>query len=215
MQYISFFTATILNWKHLLLDDLYKDIIISSMKFLVSDKRTVIYAFVIMPNHIHVVWNIANDRKKEDVQRDFLKYTAQKMKLKLKDEDPEKLKTFFVGARDRKYQFWERNPLTSRLPSEELIVQKIIFFVVGDASLNTNNGGDPSTTIKYSIPNDANTTLNVYDALGQLIATLVNRYQIAGEYETTFIGENYPSGVYFYVLESGDFVSTKKMVLIK
>ncbi len=39
--------------------------------------------------------------------------------------DPEKLKSFYVGAKDRKYQFWERNPLTSRLPSEELIVQKI------------------------------------------------------------------------------------------
>ncbi len=125
MQYISFFTATILNWKHLLLDDRYKDIIISSMKFLVDEKRTAIYAFVIMPNHIHLVWKIANNCKKEDVQRDFLKYTAQKMKLKLKDENPEKLKSFYVGAKDRKYQFWERNPLTSRLPSEELIVQKI------------------------------------------------------------------------------------------
>ena len=125
MQYISFFTATILNWKHLLLDDRYKDIIISSMKFLVADERAAIYAFVIMPNHIHLVWKITNDRKKEDVQRDFLKYTAQKMKLKLKDEDPDKLKSFYVGARDREYQIWERKPLTSRLPTEEIIVQKI------------------------------------------------------------------------------------------
>ncbi len=125
MHYISFFTATILNWKPLLLDGHYKDIVISSMKFLVEDKRTEIYAFVIMPNHIHLVWKIANDLKKDDVQRDFLKYTAQKMKLKLKNEGPERLKSFYVGAKDRKYQFWERNPLTSRLPSEELIVQKI------------------------------------------------------------------------------------------
>ena len=125
MQYISFFTATILNWNHLLLDDRYKDIIISSMKFLVADERAAIYAFVIMPNHIHLVWKIANDRKKEDVQRDFLKYTAQKMKLKLKDEDPDKLKPYYVGAKDREYQLWERKPLTSRLPTEEIIVQKI------------------------------------------------------------------------------------------
>lgn len=125
MQYISFFTATILNWKHLLLDDHYKDIIISSMKYLVADKRTVIYAFVIMPNHIYLIWKIANDRKKEDVQRDFLKYTAQNIKLKLSKEKPEDLKHFYVGAKDRKYQIWERNPLTSRLPSEEIIVQKV------------------------------------------------------------------------------------------
>ncbi len=125
MQYISFFTATILNWNHLLRDDHFKDIITSSMKFLVTDGRAVIYAFVIMPNHIHLVWKIAEDRKKEDVQRDFLKYTAQKMKLKLIDEAPEKLKPFYVGAKDREYHFWERNPLTSRLPTEEIIVQKI------------------------------------------------------------------------------------------
>jgi putative transposase len=97
------------------------------MKFLVTDGRAVIYAFVIMPNHIHLVCKIAEDRKKEDVQRDFLKYTAQKMKLKLIDEEPEKLKPFHVGAKDREYQFWERNPLTSRLPTEEIIVQKINF----------------------------------------------------------------------------------------
>ena len=109
----------------MLLDDRYKDIIISSMKFLVKEKRVAIYAFVIMPNHIHLVWKIANNRKKEDVQRDFLKYTAQKMKLKLKDEDPDKLKLFYAGAKDREYQFWERKLLTSKLPTEEIIVQKI------------------------------------------------------------------------------------------
>ncbi len=87
------------------------------MKFLVNEKRTAIFAFVVMTNHIHLVWKIANNRKEEDVQRDFLKYNALKMKLKLKDEYPEKLKSFYVSTKDRKYQFWERNPLTSRLPS--------------------------------------------------------------------------------------------------
>lgn len=95
------------------------------MRFLVKEKRVEIYAFVLMPNHMHIVWRIANDLRKEDVQRDFLKFTAQKIKLKLKDYEPEKLKLFYVGAKDRQYQIWERNPLTSRLPSEELIVQKI------------------------------------------------------------------------------------------
>jgi len=83
--------------------------------------------------------------------------------------------------------------------------------------LNSNypNPFNPNTTIKYSIPKDANTTLNVYNALGQLVTTLVNVYQQAGMYEVNFNGANYPSGVYFYRLESGNFVETKKMVLIK
>src|SRR4030095_104534 len=113
-NYVSFFTTTILEWKPLLLTDEYKDIITSSMKFLVTDNRVNIYAFVIMPNHIHIVWKVKRERKPEDVQRDFLKYTAQKIKLKLMDNDPEFLKQFYVGAKDREYQIWERNPLTCR-----------------------------------------------------------------------------------------------------
>ena len=84
-----------------------------------------IYAFVIMPNHIHLLWKMKNDHHYEDVQRDFLKYTAQKIKLKIQDINPEYLAEFYVGAKDRAYQIWERNPLSSRLPSEELIVQKL------------------------------------------------------------------------------------------
>ena len=57
-QYPQFFTATILEWKHLLANDTYKDIIISSLKFLVNDGRVIIYGFVIMPNHIHLIWQI-------------------------------------------------------------------------------------------------------------------------------------------------------------
>lgn len=78
-----------------------------------------------MPNHIHLLWMMKNKNNYEDVQRDFMKYTAQKIKLKMQDLNPEYLKEFYVGARDRAYQIWERNPLNSRLPSEELIVQKL------------------------------------------------------------------------------------------
>ncbi|MCW3106593.1 MAG: hypothetical protein JWQ09_1099 [Segetibacter sp.] len=54
-QYPQFFTATILEWKHLLADDAFKNIIISSLQFLVKDGRVIIYGFVIMPNHIHLI----------------------------------------------------------------------------------------------------------------------------------------------------------------
>src|SRR5688572_8877791 len=119
-NYITFFTATILEWKPLLQNDIYKDIIISSLRFLVKDNRVDIYAFVIMPNHIHLLWKIKNGRKYEDVQRDFMKYTGQQLKSLLEKEKPKELKEYYVGAKDRKYQIWERNPLSSRLESEEL-----------------------------------------------------------------------------------------------
>jgi len=74
MYHAQFFTATILEWKHLLKEDKYKDIIIESLRFLVKEKRATVYAFVIMSNHIHLVWQVQAGHKKENVQRDFLKY---------------------------------------------------------------------------------------------------------------------------------------------
>jgi hypothetical protein len=65
-----------------------------------------------MDNHIHVTWQLEAGRKRDDVQRDFLKYTAQLIKKDMITNHPENLKDFMVNAKDRKYQFWERNPLS-------------------------------------------------------------------------------------------------------
>jgi len=87
---------------------------------------------------------------------------------------------------------------------------------------NYPNPFNPSTKIKYTIPSvethrDASliVTLKVYDVLGNEVATLVNQERPAGTYEVEFDSEGMPSGVYFYQLEAGEYVSTKKMVLIR
>ena len=80
---------------------------------------------------------------------------------------------------------------------------------------NYPNPFNPVTSIKYTIPDDNFVTLKIYDLKGELVTTLVNEIQMKGEYEVSFDGKQYSSGVYFYVLESGQFVKTKKMVLIK
>ena len=82
-----------------------------------------------MPNHLHLLWKIKNDKKYEDVQRDFMKYTAQHIRHSLIKENPVLLKEFYVGAKDRKYQIWERNPLSSRLQSEKLVIQKLNYIM--------------------------------------------------------------------------------------
>ena len=58
-------------------------------------------------------------------------------------------------------------------------------------------------------------SLKVYDVLGNEVLTLVNEKQTAGSYSVTFDGSNFPSGVYFYKLEAGEFVETKRMILLK
>ena len=124
-EYPHFFTATNLNWKKLLAPNKYKDIVIESMRFLVDDKRVIIYGFVIMDNHIHIIWQLQAGRKRNDVQRDFLKYTAQLIKKDMMKHHPDELKEFLVNAKDRKYQFWERNPLSVEIWSEKVSLQKL------------------------------------------------------------------------------------------
>lgn len=82
-QNTYFFTATILEWYKLLLNDAYKEIIIDSMKFLVNENRVKIYDFTIMPNHIHIIWHFINDLENRLALSGLLCFTANKMKRDL------------------------------------------------------------------------------------------------------------------------------------
>jgi len=77
------------------------------------------------------------------------------------------------------------------------------------------NPFNPSTTIKYSIPNSDIVNIKVFDILGREVAVLLNEYKPAGTYNIEFNASRFASGVYFYQLHSGNFVETKKMVLMK
>jgi hypothetical protein len=80
---------------------------------------------------------------------------------------------------------------------------------------NYPNPFNPSTSIQYAISNRQFVTLKVYDILGNEITTLVNEEKPTGEYEIEFDGSKLPSGIYFYQLKAGNFVETKKMILLK
>jgi hypothetical protein len=84
-----------------------------------------------------------------------------------------------------------------------------------DLSQNYPNPFNPTTQISYSIPKNSCVTLKVYNVLGQEVATLFAGERSAGTYTTTFNASRFASGVYFYRLSAGSFVSIKKMVLIK
>jgi len=80
---------------------------------------------------------------------------------------------------------------------------------------NYPNPFNPSTVISYQLPENGTVTLKVYDVLGNEVATLVNEEKPAGLYELTWNAESLPSGVYFYKLQAGSFIETKKMILLK
>ena len=86
---------------------------------------------------------------------------------------------------------------------------------VFDLSQNYPNPFNPTTTIEYSIAKSEQTSLEVYNILGEVVATLFNGIQQPGRYAATFDGGKFASGVYFYRLRAGNNVLTKKFVLMK
>jgi hypothetical protein len=80
---------------------------------------------------------------------------------------------------------------------------------------NYPNPFNPATTIRYDLPRGGQTRLTVYNLLGRQVAELVNERQSAGRYEVRFEAADLPSGMYFYRLESGGFVQSAKMILMK
>jgi putative transposase len=121
----QFFTATCLNWLHILKYDSCKQFIIDALKFRVKAQQVTIYAFVIMPNHIHIIWQIHDGIEKKDFQRDFLKFTAKHILNWLSENDRELHKHLQVDAADRKYQVWERSSLSTDIYSEGVLLQKL------------------------------------------------------------------------------------------
>jgi hypothetical protein len=80
---------------------------------------------------------------------------------------------------------------------------------------NYPNPFNPSTTIRYQLPVASEVKLEVYDVLGKKVATLVNERQSAGSYQFVWNASGLSSGTYFYRLQAGGFVETKKMILVK
>ncbi len=80
---------------------------------------------------------------------------------------------------------------------------------------NYPNPFNPTTTIRFALPNSSDVSLKVYDALGNEVMSLVNGFKNAGSHSVEMNASNLSSGVYFYKLQAGNFVATKKLTLIK
>ena len=105
----EFLTAAIPERKPLLANDEHKQIVIDSMKWLTEQKRCIINAFVIMPNHIHMLWKIADGYKRDEV-------------LKQKPND---LNLYTLTKADKTMDFWDRNPKIKECSSRDYYLQKL------------------------------------------------------------------------------------------
>jgi putative transposase len=122
---IYFWTATINNWQRLLENDEYKDVIIDSLQYLTDEGKIDVFAFVIMPNHIHFIWRVNEPNGKESPQGSFLKYTAHTFKKMLRKEGGGKLASYAVDADNKKYEFWQRDSLAIPLFTKKVAIQKL------------------------------------------------------------------------------------------
>ena len=121
----EFFTATNLEWLHLLSNDNHKEILIEALKHRTDKGQLTINAFVIMPNHFHIIWRVHDGIDRGAFQRDLMKFTARSvLKFMMMNED-RLLKQLQVKAADRKQQVWERNPLSIELFTEDVFIQKL------------------------------------------------------------------------------------------
>jgi putative transposase len=123
--YPEFLTATILRWQNLLVDDNCKQIVIDSLEWLVTNKKCKVYAFVIMPNHIHLLWKISDGFTRQEVQGAFFSFTAHEFKKYLKENNRAILSQHHVDDGDRVYQFWERDSLAKECFTQHFIQQKM------------------------------------------------------------------------------------------
>ncbi|MCW9098342.1 MAG: T9SS type A sorting domain-containing protein, partial [Ignavibacteriaceae bacterium] len=80
---------------------------------------------------------------------------------------------------------------------------------------NYPNPFNPTTTIRYELPQDGVVTIDIYDILGQKVKTILNEFKKADRYEVTFNSAGLASGVYIYRMKVNDFITSKKMVLVK
>jgi aminopeptidase N len=133
--------------------------------------------------------------------------------------------TLFNNAQNQNFQFdVVGNPTSINFDPGNWILKDVlgitdieILPIPVEYSLKQNypNPFNPSTTIEYTIPQNGFVSLKVFNVLGKEVATLVNGQNESGKHKVEFDASSLNSGVYFYRIESGNFVETKKLVLLK
>lgn len=146
---IYFWTATINKWQHLLAKDQYKEVIIDSLHYLSDLGKLDVFAFIIMPNHIHLIWRIKEPNGKESPQGSFLKYTAHTFKKMLRAEQKDKLLLYKVEAENKKFEFWQRDSLAIPLFTHKVAMQKLNYLHNNPLKQHWNLVKDPCD-YKYS-----------------------------------------------------------------
>ena len=141
---IYFYTATILGWKHLLKTNKFKQIILESLIHLVEKEKVKVYGFVIMPNHIHLIWENLSMNGKEKPHAGFMKFTGHQFLSALRENNPKMLEKFKVEKNSRKHHFWLRNALPIWTYNRKVLEQKLKYIHLNPLQSHWNLAIDPN-----------------------------------------------------------------------
>ncbi len=123
---IYFWTDTIKDWRKLLEEDPFKEIIIECWRKLVKRKKIAIYGFVIMPNHLHIIWEMLEKNGKEMPHASFNKFTSHQFLENLRLKSVEVIDQYKEeDSPVRKHRFWQRDPLAVMMSSRRMMEQKL------------------------------------------------------------------------------------------
>ena len=131
---IHFITCTIVGWIDVFSRKKYKDVIVESFNYCIEEKGLMIYAYVIMSNHIHFIGQAKDGFKLSDILRDFKKFTATKIieliRYSKKESRSEWILRLFkyyakFNSNNKVYQFWQRSNRPIELHSEKWLFQKL------------------------------------------------------------------------------------------
>jgi putative transposase len=122
---VYFWTDTIKDWNHLLEQSAYKNIVLNCWKELVHRKKIKIYGFVIMPNHLHILWEMLEHNGKEMPHASFNKFTSHQFLKTLRETSSESPNRFKVNDQERNHLFWQRDALAIQMDSKNKIEQKL------------------------------------------------------------------------------------------
>jgi REP element-mobilizing transposase RayT len=125
MNEVYFWTSSIKDWKKLLAQDKYKILIIGLLQELVQKELISVFGFVLMPNHIHLVWEILKKNGRESPLASFQKASSHLIIKDLKENHPNVLPHFSVTETDREFRIWQRDPLAIFMDTKIKVSQKL------------------------------------------------------------------------------------------
>jgi len=125
LEEVYFWTDTVKDWKNIFSIDKYKIVIIDTLRELVNRKKIIVYAFVIMPNHLHLVWQMVEANGKEMPHASFNKFTSHQIFQDLKAHHLDILPFFKVSDAERNFRLWQRDPLAILMDTKDKLEQKI------------------------------------------------------------------------------------------